>query len=140
MLYLTLFTVSLLAATLLPGGSEALLLYDLSSGANSVLLLISATAGNVLGSVINYVTGKKGIEYLVEKRYAKERDLAKAHRIFEKYGAVALLFSWMPVVGDPITFIAGVSGYDFRRFLLLVLLAKGVRYGVLVSCSPFFFK
>lgn len=133
MLYLTLFFTSLLAATLLPGGSEALLLYDLSQNADIFLLLCAATLGNTLGSVINYGIGKKGVDYLVEKGYAKVKQLQKAHTCFEKYGAYALLLSWMPLIGDPITFVAGVAKYDFRKFLLLVFVAKGVRYGVVIA-------
>ncbi len=133
MLYLSLFFTSLLAATLLPGGSEALLLYDLSQNADIFLLLLSATTGNTLGSLVNYFIGKKGVDYLVEKGYAKQRGLEKAHRYFEKYGAWALLFSWMPVIGDPITFVAGVTKYDSGKFLLFVFVAKGVRYGVVTA-------
>jgi membrane protein YqaA with SNARE-associated domain len=132
-LYLTLFFTSLLAATLLPGGSEALLLYDLSQNADIFLLLIFATLGNTLGSVINYAIGEKGVEYLVEKRYAKEKYLQKAHTCFQQYGAYALLLSWMPLIGDPITFVAGAAKYDFKKFLLLVFAAKGVRYGVVTA-------
>lgn len=133
MIYLTLFTASLLAATLLPGGSEALLLYDLSLTEHILSLFFVATLGNTAGSVINYFLGRKGMAYLVRKRYATQQILTRAHRQFEKYGAWALLLSWMPVIGDPITLIAGVTAYDFRKFVWLVLLAKSVRYGVVIA-------
>lgn len=128
MVYLTLFTVSLLAATLLPVGSEALLLYDLSLDFNPLLLILSATIGNTLGSIVNYLLGYKGIEFLVEKKYANSKQLKKATAIFQKYGAYSLFLSWMPVVGDPITFIAGVLRYDLKKFVVIVFVAKGVRY------------
>ncbi len=134
MVYVTLFFASLLAATLLPGGSEALLLYDLSlDHVNIFLLFISATPGNTLGAFINYLLGKEGMHYLIQKGYAKEKYLYKAHTLFEKYGAVALLFSWTPILGDPITFVAGVAQYPRKKFLLYVLLAKGVRYAVVIG-------
>ncbi len=133
MIYFTLFFASLLAATLLPGGSEALLLYDLSQNANTFLLVFIATLGNTAGSVINYMIGRKGTVYLIDKGYAKEKYLQKAHVLFTRYGAMALLFSWMPVLGDPITFIAGVTEYDFKKFLFLVLIAKGIRYAVVTG-------
>ena len=126
--YLTLFILSLLSATLLPGGSEALLLYDISQNYNLTLLLIVATLGNTLGSLINYVIGLKGIEYLLSKNIAKKSHLDKAHCYFEKYGAWALLLSWVPIIGDPITLIAGVLKYDVKWFIMIVLFAKGARY------------
>lgn len=133
MICLTLFFASLLAATLLPGGSEALLLYDLSRHGDTLSLFLAATLGNTLGSVINYLLGSRGIDYLIARGYARAEQLQRAHRLFERYGGVMLLFSWMPVIGDPITFVAGILKYDFRRFLLLVLIAKGVRYAVVIA-------
>ena len=130
MVYFTLFIVSLLAATLLPLGSEALLLYDLSLGYNTFLLLLFATLGNTLGSVINYFLGYKGVDFLLEKKYANQKQLQKATNRFKKYGAYSLLLSWMPIIGDPITFVAGVLKYEFRKFVVLVFVAKGVRYVV----------
>lgn len=131
MVYLTLFIASLLAATLLPGGSEALLLYDLSLGYDPFLLILIAAIGNTLGSLINYVIGYKGIDYLSSKGYAKEHQLDTAHNLFERYGAFSLLLSWVPIIGDPITFIAGVLKYDIKKFVLIVFIAKGVRYSVI---------
>ncbi len=133
MTYLTLFFASLLAATLLPGGSEALLLYDLSNKNTLSLLFIVATLGNTLGSMINYFIGRKGYKYLIDKKYTKEKQLKQAHQFFEKYGGFALLLSWMPVIGDPITFIAGVMKYRFKWFLFLVFCAKAIRYAGVIA-------
>lgn len=133
MRYLSLFFASLLAATLLPGGSEALLLYDLSRNNSVFLLFLAATAGNTLGSLINYLLGYKGAAFLQQKGYIKPAALQRGHVIFEKWGGVALLLSWMPVVGDPVTFAAGVLRYEVWKFLLLVLIAKGVRYAVVIA-------
>ncbi len=77
MIYLTLFLSALISATLFPLGSEALLIYDIKQGYNLYLLLLFATLGNVLGSVINYFLGLKGEEYLVEKNYLKEEKIEK---------------------------------------------------------------
>lgn len=133
MVYLTLFGFSLLAATLLPGGSEALLLYDLSLGYNPLLLIFTATIGNTIGSVINYVIGLKGTDYIISRGYAKEEKLQKAENFYQEYGVWSLLLSWMPIIGDPITFIAGVLHFDFKKFVLIVLFAKGVRYLVIAQ-------
>ena len=68
------------------------------------------------------------MDYLRSKKIAKEKHLDKAHKYFEKYGAWALLLSWVPIIGDPITLIAGVLKYDIKKFIAIVLFAKGVRY------------
>ena len=69
MVYFTLFITALISATLFPLGSEALLIYDIKEGYNLYLLLLFATIGNSLGSVINYFLGLKGEEYLLKTGY-----------------------------------------------------------------------
>lgn len=128
MIYLSLFISAFISATLFPLGSEALLLYDFSLGANVYLLLIFATVGNTLGSVLNYYFGLKGEEYLLEKKMIKQEKIIKIQNIFNKYGGYSLLLSWVPLIGDPITFIAGLSQYNFKKFLVLVFIAKAGRY------------
>ena len=132
MVYITLFLVAFASATLLPLGSEALLLYDVTQNHAILFLWIVATFGNTLGSVLNYWLGLKGEEYLEKKAYIDKDKIKKSKMFFNKYGAVSLLLSWMPIVGDPLTFIAGVLQYDFKRFLLLVFIAKGLRYAVVI--------
>ncbi len=126
--YLTLFFSSFISATLFPMGSEALLIYDINQGYNIYFLLFFATLGNSLGSIVNYYFGLKGEEYLVEKKVLNEKRILKYKNIFDRFGGFALLLSWAPIIGDPITFIAGILKYDFKRFLLLVVLAKFARY------------
>ena len=132
MVYLTLFTVAFLSATLLPLGSEALLLYDISQGYALFLLWVFATSGNTLGSVFNYWLGLKGETYLEEKGYLSKEKMQKAKDTFDRYGGGTLLLSWVPVIGDPLTFIAGVLGYRFKRFVSIVLFAKAIRYAVVI--------
>ena len=117
-----------MSATLIPFGSEALLIYDIKEGYNIYLLLLVATLGNSLGSLINYFIGLKGEEFLVEKKYLKEEKILKTKRYFDKYGAFCILFSWLPIIGDPITFIAGILKYNLRNFIILVVIAKFSRY------------
>ena len=128
MVYLTLFLSSFAAATFLPVVSEAILAYDILAGYNIYALLIAATLGNTLGSCLNYVLGRKGVDYLERKKYVKHKVFKKAEALFNRYGAVVLFLSWAPIIGDPITFVAGVLHYDFKRFFLIVLIAKGIRY------------
>lgn len=128
MIYLILFASAFISATLFPLGSEALLIYDIKEGYNIYLLVFFATIGNTLGSIVNYFLGLKGEEYLIEKKLLKEKYISKGKRYFNKYGFICLLFSWLPIVGDPITFIAGILKYNFKKFLLLVFIAKLARY------------
>ena len=132
MTYLTLFAVSFLAATLLPLGSEALLLYDISQNYSLLLLWSVATLGNTLGSMVNYWLGFKGEDYLERKGYLSVEKMDKAREFFGKYGGWTLLLSWVPFIGDPLTFIAGVLRYDFKWFALIVAVAKGTRYAVII--------
>jgi membrane protein YqaA with SNARE-associated domain len=131
MIYLVLFFSALISATLFPLGSEALLIYDIKEGYNIYLLIAVATFGNTLGSVINYFLGLKGEEYLISKNFLKEKNIIKSKYYFDKYGSISLLFSWLPIIGDPITFVAGILKYDFKKFLVLVFIAKLSRYLVI---------
>lgn len=128
MIYLTLFFTAFISATLFPMGSEALLIYDISEGFNVYLLLLFATLGNTLGSCVNYYFGYKGEEYLEEKKILTKEKVLKYKAFFDKYGSFTLLLSWMPIIGDPITFIAGVLKYSFKKFFFIVLFAKFIRY------------
>ena len=128
MRYVTLFFVSFLSATLLPMGSEALLIFNIKDGYNIYLLLFVATLGNSLGSCFNYYLGLKGEEFLKKKSLVKPSYIDFSKKYFDKYGATLLLFSWLPIIGDPITFVAGVLKYNFKIFLFLVVLAKFSRY------------
>ena len=132
MTYLTLFMTALISATLFPLGSEALLIYDITQGYNIYLLLLFATLGNSLGSVINYYMALKGEEYLLEKKVLSEKHIIKGKFYFDKYGSWIILLSWLPIVGDTITFVAGLLKYDFKKFLILVTISKLSRYLVLI--------
>ncbi len=132
MVYLLLFIIAFASATLLPLGSEALLIYDISQSYSIYILWIVATLGNSLGSIFNYILGYRGEEYLEQKGYLTPTKMQNAREFFDRYGGSALLLSWMPIVGDPLTFIAGVLRYDFKLFVLIVFIAKGVRYGVVI--------
>ena len=132
MVYITLFVVSFLAATLLPLGSEALLLYDISQNYSLLLLWSFATVGNTLGSMLNYWLGLKGEVYLEKRGHLSTEKMDKARTFFAKYGRWSLLLSWAPLIGDPLTFVAGVLRYDFKWFTLIVFVAKGLRYAIVI--------
>jgi membrane protein YqaA with SNARE-associated domain len=134
MLELTgLFLAALAAATLIPAQSEAVLVALIVQGAHPVwLLLLVATVGNVLGSVVNWVMGRFLIRFADRRWFPVPRNrLDQATGWYARYGRWSLLGAWLPVVGDPLTLVAGVMREPFWRFLIIVTLAKGGRYLVL---------
>ncbi|MDQ7988026.1 MAG: VTT domain-containing protein [Candidatus Dactylopiibacterium sp.] len=126
-----LFAAAFGAATLLPLQSELLLAGLLRGGAGPVWLLVAvASLGNVLGSCVNAWLGRYGMARFGERRWfpLKGPALARAQRGYARYGRWTLLLSWMPVVGDPLTLVAGMMREPAWSFLLLVTLAKTGRY------------
>lgn len=133
MAYLSLFLASLIAATILPAQSEMILAGLLLSGNyNTYLLIAVASLGNVGGSVINWFLGR-GIESFKDKKWfpVKPERLEKTSGLYKRYGRWLLLLSWMPIIGDPITVVAGVLRERFLLFFLITAFAKTVRYIVL---------
>lgn len=129
---ISLFMASFLSATLLPGGSEALLLYALSQGYSPYLLCLVAGSGNVLGSIVTYFIGFVGCLYGFRRFLGmKEEVLTKAQTFFDQYGAWTLLLAWLPIIGDPICLLAGILRYRFSYFVILVALGKFSRYALL---------
>ena len=125
----TLFSSALLSATLLPGSSEALLLYRLGEGAAAHVAVLTATAGNLLGSLVTYTMGRGG-NSLLHRRWLRidAHDLERAERWFNRWGIAVLLLAWLPVIGDPLCLLAGLLRVDMARFVILVGLGKLVRY------------
>ena len=125
-----LFAVAFLAATILPAQSEAVLGGLVMSEAYPVVALLAvASAGNILGSTVNWLLGR-GIARFRNRRWfpAGEASLERASRWYGRYGRWSLLLSWVPIIGDPLTVIAGVLREPFWSFLLLVAIAKIGRY------------
>ena len=128
-----LFLIALLSASILPLQSEAVLVGLLLSDNHPVWLLLAvASVGNVLGSLLNWYLGKY-LQHFQQRRWfpVKPEQLDKASRWYLKYGKWSLLLSWVPIIGDPLTVIAGVLREPFLPFLLLVTIAKVSRYLVL---------
>lgn len=118
------------AATLLPLQSEAVLVGLLAQMQYSVWLLVAvASLGNILGSCVNWWLGLKVEQYKNKKWFpVSEQKMLQAQGIYQKYGFWSLLLSWVPVIGDPITLIAGLLKENFVRFVVMVSIAKMGRY------------
>lgn len=127
--YAGLFALAFGAATLLPLQSEAALTGLLLAGYSPTWLLVAASIGNIAGSCVNWLLGR-WIESFRTKRWfpVSEAALERASRWYRRFGKWTLLFSWVPIVGDPLTLAAGVLREPFPVFLLLVGAAKIARY------------
>lgn len=131
--YFYLFCSALIAATLFPLSSEALLSSLLYQHYSPLLLWLVATTGNTLGSCINWCLGKWCLHLQAKKWFPiSANQLTRAQTRFQKYGLVSLLFAWVPIIGDPLTLLAGVMRVQFWKFLVLVAIGKGLRYGVVI--------
>ncbi len=127
---LGLFLSAFLAATLVPAGSEAVLIALILAGDLPVAVLLAvASVGNILGSAVNYTLGR-GAAGLRGKRWFPVSDaaLVKAESWYHRWGRWSLLLSWVPIIGDPITVAAGALRERFAIFLTLVTIAKTGRY------------
>jgi len=130
--YLGQFISSFLAATILPLSSELVLTLLLANHYDPVVTIAIATAGNVLGSVLNYAMGFWG-RMVVVKRVLKISDEAveKAIQRFSRHGVFSLFFAWVPIIGDPLTVVAGALRVNWFIFLSLVTTGKLLRYIVI---------
>ena len=128
--YLSLFTISFLAATILPFSSELMLASMLSiENYNRTLLITFSSLGNILGSVFNWVLGFYFIKLQNKKWFPfNKKQISKSALWFEKFGKWSLLFAWVPIIGDPLTFVAGTMKTKFFIFLILVGIGKISRY------------
>ena len=130
--YVGLFLAAFLAATILPFSSEVVLSALLLSGLSPTTLVTVATIGNVLGSLTNYALGYWASLTVIKKWLRlSDDDLDRAEKRFKKYGMVSLCFAWVPIIGDPLTVMAGVLRIPLVWFVLLVTAGKLLRYIVI---------
>lgn len=132
----TMAAAAFVAASLLPAQSEAVFLAILARGQTDALaLFVVASLANTAGSVLNWWLGlllvRHGVERLPRRLRPDPEKLATAQHWFERYGWPSLFFAWLPVVGDPLTFVAGTLKMPLWRFLIPVLIGKAARYGAL---------
>ena len=130
MIYLSLFTISFLAATILPFSSELTLAGLIAtSNYDNLLLLIIASLGNILGSVVNWALGFYSRKLTTKKWFPfKDKQIKNSSKWFSKFGKWSLLFAWVPIIGDPLTLAAGLLRVKFIEFLILVTIGKVFRY------------
>ena len=137
--YAGLFFAALLSATILPFQSEVVLFGMLLTHHYSALaLVLVASLGNILGSCLNWLMGRFLARFEDRPWFPLRRDkIEKAEGWYHRYGRWTLLLSWTPVIGDPLTMVAGVMREPLRSFLVIVAIAKTGRYVVIASLVLF---
>ena len=130
-----LFASSFLAATIFPAGSEVVLAtLNIAGDHDKFLLLAVATIGNVLGALVNWFIGYYLVRFKDRKWFPiNKKQLKKYSNIYQKWGIWSLLFAWIPIIGDPLTVIAGIFRTNIWLFLLLVTIGKAGRYLFIIS-------
>jgi len=127
-----LFILAFLAATVLPIGSEWLLVVLVAKGHPPLEVTAVATAGNVLGACTTYLLGLWGSDFCRRRLLRiSPQNLATAERYYQKYGPYSLLLSWLPIIGDPLCFVAGIFQVRFLLFVGPVFIGKFSRYATL---------
>ncbi len=118
-----------ISATLLPGGTEALLaaaVLSTTEPSRWLLFVAMASIGNTAGAMTSWAIG----------RFLPQRPMPlRAQRWIERWGATALLFSWLPLVGDALPLVAGWRRIDWRVSLFFIAAGKTARFAVLALAA-----
>ncbi|GFO95908.1 hypothetical protein ig2599ANME_0090 [groundwater metagenome] len=126
--YPGLFIASFLASTILPFGSEGVVVLLVSKGFNAMAVVMVASTGNFLGACTSYYLGFMGRGYIEKYLRIEQKGLEKAEKYFSKYGSYILLFTWVPLIGDAITVTGGLLRLKFTIFAILIFAGKFLRY------------
>ncbi|MBL6432080.1 MAG: DedA family protein [Alphaproteobacteria bacterium] len=131
----SLFLGAFFAATLLPFSSEVMLVAALVAGETQPTLLVAAAAaGNILGSLVNWTLGRFLLTWQHRRWFPFSPRRSQGRRTVSRAMAAGrFFFAFVPVVGDPLTFVAGVLKVPFWRFTLLVSIGKIARYAALAA-------
>ena len=130
MVYFSLFLASFLGGSILPIASELTFVGLLSTNNyNELGLLVTASFGNILGAACNWILGFYLLKHVNRKWFPFTlNQIDKASLWFKKFGIWSLLFAWVPIIGDPLTLVAGILKLRFSIFLFLVSIGKIGRY------------
>ncbi|MEM9759627.1 MAG: YqaA family protein [Pseudomonadota bacterium] len=108
----------------------------LAAGGDPLALWLAASLGNSLGSVCNWLLGRYLLHFENRPWFPVSRArLGRSQHWFQRYGRWSLLFAWLPVGGDGLTFIAGVMRVPFVQFFVLTALGKSARYAFLLGIA-----
>lgn len=138
--YWGMLIAAMLAGSILPFSSEAVMLGLMAAGLDSVQLIIYGTIGNSIGAMINYALGRMGkIDWIEKYLHVKKADLDKASRFMANHGAWMGFFSFLPAIGEAIMIVLGLMRANLPLTIVSVILGKIVRYALLGWGGSFFF-
>ncbi len=105
-----------------------------ASGLDETRLWVWATLGNTLGAIINWILGAYFLHFQDRRWFPfQSTQLKKSQRWFQSYGQWSLLLAWVPIIGDALTFIAGIMRVQLPIFIILVMIGKGLRYAIILN-------
>ena len=127
---IALFISAFLAATILPFSSEAAFYLAITNEMPILNAMLSASSGNILAIILNYYLGFFLYEKTKNKLFSSKLG-KKSFLLGHKYGQYALVLSWMPLIGDPLTLVAGLVRLNFLRSVIIVSTLRVLRYYLL---------
>ena len=133
------FLAAFLAGSFFPFSSEAVIIGLMATGLDPWILMIYGTAGNIMGSMLNYYIGRLGkMEWIEKYLHVKKEDLDKAHRFMAGHGAWMGFFAFLPVLGSAITIALGLMRSNIIITFIAITLGKIFRYVVLIYGAGLF--
>lgn len=137
--YAGMFISAFLAGSVFPLSSEVVMLALLAAGLDPVWLLVYATVGNTLGSMLNYGIGMLGrMDWIEKYLHVKKAELDRAQRFMAGRGALMGFFAFLPVIGEGITIVLGLMRSNVLVTVISVTVGKFLRY-LLIVCGVEFF-
>ena len=137
--YLGMFIASLLAGSVLPFSSEAVMVALMAAGLDPWQLALYGTIGNVIGSMLNYWVGHMGkVEWFERYLNVKPRDMERAERFMAGRGAMMGFFAFLPIIGSAITVLLGLMRANLLITFVTITLGKIFRYLVLIYGTGLF--
>ena len=130
--YFSLLGVSFVGATVITAPADLMVLGMAQLSYDALAIIIFATIGSVLGSIVNYVSGKYGVNWILKRlTNSNDRWYRFAQRLFER-GSWMVFFAWMPFIGDPLTIIAGTFNMKWWTFFTYVCVGKVLKYFLII--------
>lgn len=128
---LGLFVVCFISATIVPLASEAAVIGALKLGIPPYEVLLYSSAGNCAAVAFNYWLGRLGSE-AAHRKALEHKWSQKSLEYLERHGLAALLLSWLPFIGDPLTIVGGIVRVNFFYFVLITFSLRIARYAVII--------
>ena len=134
-----LFLAAMLAASILLFPMEGLVPIMVTQGYSSLGIIIAGTLGGYVGSLVNYYLAYRGEEWWRERNPTRAGRLDRMHTAFERWGSPLLILSWLPVLGEVLTLVAGLAKVKLAVFTFWTILGRTLRMLGLVQLSYLLF-